>query len=102
MNKNVSMYYFIAQIKINNHSEYQKYINEAGDIFKKFKGKYIVANDQPETLEGEWKYTREIVIEFKNKEDFDDWYYSEDYQRILKYRLGAAKCDSILVKGLEQ
>ncbi len=96
------MYYFIAQIKIHNHSEYQNYINEAGAIFKKFNGKYIVANDQPEILEGEWKYTREIVIEFKSKNDFEDWYYSEDYQRILKHRLGAAKCDSILVKGLAE
>lgn len=94
------MYYFIAQIKINDQNEYQKYLDEAGTIFKKFNGRYIVANDQPEILEGEWKYTREIVIEFNSKKDFDNWYYSADYQRILQYRLGAAKCDSILAEGL--
>jgi len=94
------MYYFVANIKINDLSEYQKYINESEEVFAKFKGKYLAVDNEPQILEGEWKYTREVIICFENKKDFTDWYCSEDYQRILKYRLAAAECDSILVKGL--
>jgi uncharacterized protein (DUF1330 family) len=40
-----------------------------------------------------------VIIEFENKEDFENWYNSKDYQRILRYRLNAADCDTILIKG---
>ncbi len=93
------MYYFMAHIKINDPSEYQKYVNRAGEVFLKYKGEYLAVDNDPELLEGEWDYTRTVVIRFKSKEDFNAWYYSPDYQEILKYRLGSATCDTILVKG---
>ena len=44
-------------------------------------------------------YDRAVVIRFESREDFLKWYKSEDYQEILKFRLKAADCDTILVKG---
>ncbi|MCK5463983.1 MAG: DUF1330 domain-containing protein [Bacteroidales bacterium] len=32
--------------------------------------------------------------------DFDVWYKSDDYQKILQYRLKAADCGTILIRGL--
>lgn len=92
-------YYFIAQIKINNETEYQKYIDEVEGVFKKFKGEYLAVDNSPILLEGNWDYSRSVLIKFDSKKDFDEWYYSKEYQEILKYRLTSAKCDSILVKG---
>ena len=92
-------HYFIANIKINNPKEYQKYLDKAGDIFNKYKGKYLVLDDTPEILEGTWDYTRTVVIEFNNEQDFKFWYNSDEYQEILKYRLSASECNTILVKG---
>jgi uncharacterized protein (DUF1330 family) len=93
--------YFIARIRINNDVEYQKYIEKAGDIFKKFNGEYLSIDDSPLILEGQWNYSRSVLIRFNNQKDFDAWYNSEAYQEILKHRLNAADCDTILVKGLE-
>ncbi|MFX0137771.1 MAG: DUF1330 domain-containing protein [Candidatus Hodarchaeota archaeon] len=100
-NRKMMNYYFIAQININDKKEYQKYIEVAGDVFKKYNGKYLAVDNNPEILEGEWNYNRSVLINFKSKNDFVDWYYSKEYQEILKYRLAAADCDTILVKGLE-
>ena len=93
-------YYFIAQIRINDETVYQAYLDEAGEVFKKFNGKYLAVDGEPVLLEGDWDYTRTILIEFKSREDFDAWYNSADYQEILRYRLAASVCDTILVKGL--
>ena len=95
-------YYFIAQIRINDEIEYQKYIDKSGDIFKKYNGEYLSVDNEPEILEGEWNYTRSVLIKFKNKNDFYDWYNSDAYKEILAYRLKAADCDTILIKGLEE
>jgi uncharacterized protein (DUF1330 family) len=94
-------YYFIAQIKINDEKEYQKYIDKAGDIFKKFNGEYLSVDNSPLVLEGKWNYTRTVLIKFPTIKDFERWYHSAAYQNILKYRLKAADCDTILIKGLD-
>jgi uncharacterized protein (DUF1330 family) len=94
-------YYFVAYIKINDEEEYQKYVNEVDEVSAKFNGKYLAIDDNPRILEGNWKYSRTVIIEFNNEADFDDWYNSEDYQRILKYRSKAADCDTILIRGKE-
>ncbi len=92
-------YYFSANIKIENFEEYQKYIAGAGAIFKKYNGKYLAVDDTPQLLEGNWNYTRAVLIKFKTKTDFEDWYYSNEYQNLLKHRLKAAICNTILIKG---
>ena len=53
----------------------------------------------PEVPEGAWSYNRAVLIRFDCKEDFEDWYQSEDYQEILQYRSSAADFDTILIHG---
>ena len=91
--------YFIAQIKINNEEEYKKYLKDTDFIFSKYNGKYLAVDNNPEILEGKWNYSRLVLIEFPNKNELKKWYNSEDYQIILKYRLNAAQCDTIIVNS---
>lgn len=91
--------YFIANIQIRDEEEYRLYLTEAGKIFERYNGQYLAIDDQPEVLEGSWNYTRTVLIRFGSKDDFDQWYESEAYRKILKHRLKGAVCDSILVKG---
>jgi uncharacterized protein (DUF1330 family) len=94
-------YYFIAQIRIEDETVYQKYIDKAGEVFKSSKGEYLSVDDKPEILEGNWNYTRSVLIRFNELKDFHDWYNSDQYREILQYRLKAAACDTILAKGLD-
>jgi uncharacterized protein (DUF1330 family) len=98
---NTMTHYFVAQIKINDSAEYAKYLDEFDDIFSRYNGEYLAIDESPSLLEGSWDYTKSVLVRFKSKQDFEDWYYSDDYQRILKYRLNSAKCDTILIKGVE-
>mgnify|MGYP002749792391 CR=1 FL=1 len=91
--------YFIAQIKINNEDTYKKYLKDASLIFSKYNGKYLAVDNDPEILEGKWNYTRIVLIEFPNKNELKKWYNSKDYQKILKYRLNAAQCDTIIANS---
>jgi uncharacterized protein (DUF1330 family) len=95
------MYYFIAQITLEDLHEYQKYLDRADAVFQKYNGRYLVVDNQPDVLEGKWDYSRAVLIQFESKEDFNSWYYSIDYQKILIHRLKGAACDTILVKGLD-
>ena len=95
------IHYFVAQIKINDPVEYEKYLDKFDEIFSRYDGEYLAIDESPVLLEGNWDYTKSVLVKFKNKQDFKDWYYSDDYQKILKHRLNSSKCDTILVKGVE-
>jgi len=94
-------YYFFVRINIIDPAEYQKYLDKAGETFKRYKGEYLVVDDEPLVLEGSWDKARTVLIRFGSRKDFWDWYYSEDYQGILKHRITAAECNAMLVKGLD-
>jgi uncharacterized protein (DUF1330 family) len=94
-------HYFVAQIKIHDPDEYDKYLENFDDIFSRFKGEYLAIDESPTLLEGNWGYTKSVLIKFDSKKDFEGWYYSKDYQTILKHRLKAAKCDTILLEGID-
>ncbi len=95
------IHYFVAQIRIDDPAEYEKYLEHFDEIFSRFKGEYLAIDESPALLEGNWNYTKSVLIKFNEKKDFEDWYYSDDYQRILKHRLNSSKCDTILVEGVE-
>ncbi|PKM52572.1 MAG: DUF1330 domain-containing protein [Firmicutes bacterium HGW-Firmicutes-7] len=93
-------YYFVAQIKLEDETKYKKYLDKCDEVFAKFKGRYLSVDNNPEILEGDWTYSRLVLIEFESEKDLKEWYDSDSYQEILKYRLAGAHCDTIMVKGI--
>jgi len=91
--------YFVARIAIHDEQEYGKYLADCERVFSNFNGEYLAVDTAPEVLEGEWSHQRLVIIRFPNSADFKKWYYSPEYQEILKFRLRAARCDSLLVHG---
>ncbi len=91
--------YFIANISIHDNTIYNKYLENAGSIFKNYNGRYLAVNENPEVLEGDWNYTKVVLIEFPTNDELKAWYNSPEYQEILKYRLEAATCDTIAFEG---
>ena len=91
--------YFMANIRIHDRKEYQLYLDRADEIFANYKGTYLAVDSVPEVLEGDCEHGRAVLVHFENKEDFDAWYGSDEYQEILQLRLSAADCNTILIKG---
>ncbi len=91
--------YFVANIRIHDRQEYDKYLASVDEVFAKFNGKYLAVDEHPSILEGAWDYTKVVLIAFPSENELRAWYESEEYQTILKYRLRGAHCDSLLVKG---
>ena len=90
--------YFIANIRINNAVEYQNYIERVDEVFSKFNDKYLKVDNSPVVLEGTWDYSRLVLIEFPDGDSLTKWYTSNKYQAILKHRLLAAECDTIMIE----
>lgn len=92
--------YMIAQINIQDREEYAKYEAGFGETFARFKGKMLAVDEAPELLEGEWSYTRTVLIEFPSHEDAMAWYKSDAYQKIASHRYAASNANLIIMSGM--
>jgi uncharacterized protein (DUF1330 family) len=91
--------YFIANIAIRDHEEYQKYLDGFDAAFGKHCGEVIAVDDQPSILEGEWPYTRVVLIRFPDQKAAMSWYQSAEYQALARHRRRASLADIILAEG---
>lgn len=92
--------YLIAQIDIHDRDRYAEY--EAGffEIFAQYGGKMLSVEEDTETLEGEWPFSRTVLIEFPSKEIASAWYESDEYQALAQHRFAASTANAVLIEGL--
>ena len=91
--------YIVADEEITNPDEFQKYAQQVGPTLNKFGGK-VLARSQPETLEGNWRSKRIVLLEFPSVQQASAWYRSPEYSAIKGIRQRAATASLILVPGL--
>lgn len=92
--------YAIATLNIHDRSEYAKYESGFMDVFNQYNGTLLSVDEAPQTLEGDWSFTRTVLIEFPSKAELMSWYMSDDYQMLLKHRLAASDGNVVLLDAL--
>jgi uncharacterized protein (DUF1330 family) len=92
--------YIVTDVEITDPEEYQKYAQQTAATLEPYDGKFLVRGGQPETLEGEWKTKRIVIIEFPSVEQARAWYDSPEYSAIKGIRHRAATSSMLLVHGV--
>lgn len=92
--------YVIAQLKFTKEDLYRRYQARFFDVFKEFKGRLLVADEKPATLEGNWPHDKIVVMEFPDQAEAERFINSPAYQEISKDRIAGAETVSLLAKGL--
>jgi len=77
--------------------EYRKLVPAT---FEAYGGKFIVRGGAHQTIEGEWKPNRLVMIEFPSMDHAKRWYASPEYQEPLAMRLKAGRANFVLVEGV--
>ncbi len=91
--------YLVAQLNIHDRERYAKYGSAFMDVFNPYGGKLLSVEEAPEVLEGEWGYTRTVLLEFPSEESAHAWYGSADYQAIAQHRRAASVANVVLIGG---
>lgn len=91
--------YVIAQISIHDRDAYEKYQSQFIDVFKKFDGKLLAADINPQVVEGVWNHEKVVLMEFADENAFQDWASSPDYQEIAKDRHAGSNATVLLVRS---
>ncbi|PYL98078.1 MAG: DUF1330 domain-containing protein, partial [Verrucomicrobia bacterium] len=72
--------YIIVEIEIIDPVGFEEYKKRVVPIVEKYGGKYIAVSDRVETLEGDWKPKRIVVLQFESMERAKEWYNCEEYR----------------------
>lgn len=91
--------YVIAQISITDRAVYDRYQARFLEVFRKFKGELLAADEAPETIEGAWTGDKLVMMKFPDKPAFEEWAYSPEYQAIVKDRFAGSEAVVLLVKS---
>lgn len=62
-------------------------------------GKVLVVDTKPEVLEGDWRGSQTVVLEFASVDAARAWYESEGYQKAAKQRQAAADSNAVILSG---
>ena len=91
--------YLVAQLVIHDRTEYRIY--EAGftPVLEQYGGKLVAVSEAVETVEGNWPYTRTVILEFPSIEQANTWYHSPEYQAIVLHRHASSQANIALFEG---
>jgi uncharacterized protein (DUF1330 family) len=92
--------YIIVEIDVTDPAVYESYRQQAGATVQSQGGKYIVRGGPVETLEGDWRPKRIVVLEFESVEQARAWWECEEYREPKKLRQKSAITRMILVEGV--
>ena len=92
--------YVIVQLKMIDRAAYDRYQARFFDVFKKFNGRLLSADENPAVVEGEWACDKVVLMSFPDQAAFSAWANSPEYLEISRDRKAGATAVVLLAKGL--
>ena len=92
--------YVVATIRITDRTRYEAYQAGFLEVFVKYRGELLAVEESPRIVEGEWPFTRTVLIKFPDDDEAARWYSSAEYQAIAQHRFAGAQTNAVLVTGI--
>lgn len=92
--------YSIVGVTVEDPQLFQQYVDGHMDTLTRFGGRFLVAGNEFEMLEGSWPGQIVVIHEWPDRAAFHAWYASDEYRPWKKMRLAAASANVLLIDGL--
>lgn len=92
--------YVIVDLTVTDQPLMEEYRKQVPATLAKYGGRFLVRGGAHETIEGDWKPNRLVVLEFPSLEQAKRWYHSEEYREPLAMRLRAGHANLVMVAGV--
>jgi uncharacterized protein (DUF1330 family) len=91
--------YIIVDVNITDPQQYEDYKKLTPASLLPYEGKFVARGGKTETLEGDWKPGRIVVLEFPSLEKAKAWWSSDGYAPAKAIRQAASITKMIMVEG---
>ena len=93
--------YVLVEVEVTDPATYEEYKQLTPATLAAYGGRFIVRGGASETLEGDWKPNRVVVLEFPSVEQAKTWWNSPEYSKAKALRQRAASTKMIVLEGFE-
>ena len=91
--------YIVVQVDVKDQEKYSQYKTMVPATIEAYGGKFLVRGGPTETLEGDWKPERFVILEFESVERAKRWWSSEEYRLPKELRQSASVAQMIVAEG---
>lgn len=91
--------YILAQIQIHDPVRYRDYTSAFRAQFRDFPGEVLAGDENAIALEGDWPWSKTVILRFETREIARDWYNSAAYQAAAEHRRASSVSNLALVSG---
>jgi len=92
--------YVIVETDIHDPERYERYKAASPASIAAGGGRFVARGGDLTVLEGDWRPSRVVILEFDDLEAASRWYHSPEYQEVKRLREGAADLRVVAVEGL--
>lgn len=92
--------YVVVQEEVEDQALFDAYRKDVLPTIEAFGGHFLVRGGALSKLEGDWPFSRLVVIEFPSRQAAEGWYRSPEYQKLLPLRLKSCRGNFVIVDGV--
>jgi uncharacterized protein (DUF1330 family) len=92
--------YVIANVTVKDPVRYEDYRRLVTPTLAKFGGRFIVRGGRVEVLEGDWRPSRLVLIEFPSADAAREWWNSPEYSEARRIRQATSDGTLLLLEGV--
>jgi uncharacterized protein (DUF1330 family) len=92
--------YIVLNVTVRERETYDRYKQLAARSVAAYGGRYLVRGGATETLEGQWRPSRFVILEFPTLEQGKAWWTSPEYGPAKALRQSCADTEMVLVEGV--
>jgi uncharacterized protein (DUF1330 family) len=91
--------YVVVDIDVKDPETYERYKQLGPPSIAQYGGRYLARGGATEQLEGSWRPTRLVILEFPTAERARAWWSSPEYAEAKALRQSAAMTEMVLLEG---
>ena len=96
----VAAYCLFDNLDVIDSEKLEEYKVRVAPVVARFDGRYVVMGGRVEVVEGTWKPTFPVMIEFPTLDKAFQWYNSTEYQDLKALRHQAVKCNAVFLESV--
>lgn len=93
-------YCLFDNVEVTDLGKLDQYKTRVAPVVQQYGGRYVVQGGKVDLVEGEWKPTFPVMIEFPTLAQAHCWYHSEEYRELKALRLSAGRFNAIFMEGI--
>jgi uncharacterized protein (DUF1330 family) len=95
----MAAYCLFDKVEVHDPAKLGQYAAAVLPIVERYGGRYVLMGGKCDVVEGQWRPTYPVMIEFPSLEQAYAWYNSEEYRELKELRLSAGKYNAVFMES---